>query len=235
MLRVAERVVGIEAGGELPVRGEPRQRERHPLALGELEFRDGGQVFAVDGSGCAEAERVRARGRDARVVHAPHPGHDPAVAEADHELRAHAHPPREPFDDAHDVRRVAAWRHEVDHADAPLCGLPLGLENERRVAVAADRARRLDRRDEPAPVTPVSEQRREAGVRVEAREAAPVDRPLAMDERRRLEVRDERVVLDQACHLRAIVTRRTARVHLQRPARGRAAALRGSRAGRRSR
>ena len=40
------------------------------------------------------------------------------------------------------------------------------------------------------------EERREAGAGVEAREAAPVDRAVAADERRRLQVADERVVLD---------------------------------------
>ena len=42
----------------------------------------------------------------------------------------------------------------------------------------------------------LAEQRGEAGAGVEAREAAPVDRPVAADERRRLQIAEERVVLD---------------------------------------
>ena len=55
---------------------------------------------------------------DARVVDPAHPGHDRAVVEADHELRAHRHLAVEPLDDADDVGRVAARRHEVDRAHA---------------------------------------------------------------------------------------------------------------------
>jgi hypothetical protein len=46
----------------------------------------------------------------------------------------------------------------------------------------------------------VAEQRREAGVGVKTRESAPVDGPLAVDERRRLQVGKKRVILDQPCH-----------------------------------
>ena len=42
----------------------------------------------------------------------------------------------------------------------------------------------------------ISEQSREAGTRVEAGEATPVDRSRPTDERRRLQIPDERVVLD---------------------------------------
>ena len=42
----------------------------------------------------------------------------------------------------------------------------------------------------------LAEQSREARARVEAGEATPVDRPRPAHERRRLEVPDERVVLD---------------------------------------
>ena len=46
------------------------------------------------------------------------------------------------------------------------------------------------------PWSGVAEQRGEAGARVEAREAAPVDRAVAADERGGLQVADQRVVLD---------------------------------------
>jgi hypothetical protein len=45
-----------------------------------------------------------------------------------------------------------------------------------------------------------AEERREAGVRVEAREAAPADRAVPVNERRRLEIGQERVVLHQSAH-----------------------------------
>ena len=71
----------------------------------ERELGDGRHVLAVHLDRRAEAERVGPGDRDARVVDAAHPGHDVAVVEADHELRAHRHAPVEPLDDPHDVRR----------------------------------------------------------------------------------------------------------------------------------
>ena len=52
----------------------------------------------------------------------------------------------------------------------------------------------------------VAEQRGEARARVEAREAEPVDRAAALDERRRLQVADQRVVLDPR-HQRLSISR----------------------------
>ena len=45
--------------------------------------------------------------------------------------------PRDAFDDAHDVRRLAARRHEVEHAHRALVGLPDRLEHERVVQIPA--------------------------------------------------------------------------------------------------
>ena len=55
----------------------------------------------------AKAERVRPGDRDARVVDPPHPRHDLAVVEPDHELRAHPDLALEALDDPHDVGRRA--------------------------------------------------------------------------------------------------------------------------------
>jgi hypothetical protein len=46
----------------------------------------------------------------------------------------------------------------------------------------------------------------EAGAGIEAREAQPVDGPIAADERSRLTIADERVVLDPRCHGGLLVT-----------------------------
>ena len=105
--------------------------------------------------------------------------------------------PSTPLDDPHDVRGLAARRHEVDRADDALGGLVGRLEHE-RVAPVCARARVSARRgrEHPAAVVGRPEQRREARARVEAREAAPVDRPLAVDQRGGLQVADQGVVLD---------------------------------------
>ena len=89
---------------------------------------------------------------------------------------------------------------------APRVGLPLGLEHERVRPVAPAGLPGIGpRRDDPAAVVGVPEQRREAGAGVEARKARPVDRAVAPDERCRLQVADEAVVLD-ARHQRSSIS-----------------------------
>ena len=83
---------------------------------------------------------------------------------------------------------LAARRHEVDDADDAVVGRPRRLEDERVVAVAPLRSpRRVVGREQPAAVLGRAEERGEAGAGVEAREAEPVDRAVAADERRRLQ------------------------------------------------
>src|SRR5262249_31198495 len=81
--------------------------------------------------------------------------------------------------------------------------LLLGLEQKRAVAISAPRLARRVRRDEPTAVLGMTEQRRETGVRIKPGKAAPVDRPATMNKRRRLQVRQKRVVLDQSGHREA--------------------------------
>src|SRR4029077_10089113 len=83
----------------------------------------------------------------------------------------------------------------------PVVGLELGLEDERVATVRAPRPPEPARGgDQPAPVLPRAEERREAGARVEARHAEPVDRAVAADQRSGVVVADERVVLDPERH-----------------------------------
>src|SRR5204863_3896882 len=99
------------------------------------------------------------------------------------------------------VRMALARRHAVDDLDDAVLGLELRLEDERRVAIAAPRPPHPAAwRDEPAPVLRRAEERGEAGSRVEARDAQPVDRAVAADQRGRLVVADERVVLERQRH-----------------------------------
>jgi PAS domain S-box-containing protein len=92
-------------------------------------------------------------------------------------------------------------QHAVEDADDAVGRRRFGFEDERVVAIPpADRARVPARCDPPATVLHRPEQCREARGRVEARHAEPVERAVASDERRRLVVRDERIVLDAKCH-----------------------------------
>jgi hypothetical protein len=200
LLGVPERYVGVDGRRADNVRGKPGQRERHPLTGADFEGRHYGRVLAEGRNRCPQHERVRTGGRDVCIIERAQRRYDPPVAEPDHQLGANGDATRDSFDDPHDLRRLAARGHKVDDADLPLARLPLGLEHERSFAIAAPRLALLRRGDEPATVCAVAEQRREAGVGVKTREAAPVDGPLAVDERRRLQVGKKRVILDQPCH-----------------------------------
>ena len=81
----------------------------------------------------------------------------------------------------------AVWK-SVSSTSVPCAVAPLGTPHV------------VCRGEQPAPVRLVAEQRGEAGGRVEARQAEPVDRAVVADERRRLGVADQRVVLDPQRH-----------------------------------
>ena len=198
LARVLVGVVRRDRAGRVDVRREPGQHERNPLARLRREVRDGAQVLAAQVDRRAKSDRVRAGDRDPGVVLEPaHPGDDAAVVEADHELHPHRHAPLEPFDDPDDVRSLAARGHEVDHADAAVLGVEVELVHERVLSVPAlDSLDLAVGREQPAAVLLVPQQRGEAGARVEAREAEPVDRAVSPDERRGLQVADQAVVLD---------------------------------------
>jgi hypothetical protein len=76
------------------------------------------------------------------------------------------------LDDANEIWILAYDRHEVDDRDLTFVGDEERFEDERLAAVlAAYLFDRCDRRDEPASVILGTEQRGEAGGRVEARQA----------------------------------------------------------------
>src|SRR6185436_10052758 len=88
-----------------------------------------------------------------------------------------------------------------DQRHGALAGFEVRLENERVRPVAARELRDLSlRSDAEAAVLLAAEQRREAGVGVEARPAQPVDRAVAADQRGALAVADQRIVLDASRH-----------------------------------
>ena len=109
--------------------------------------------------------------------------------------------PRDALDDAHDVGHRPRGGMQSTTRTTPLGGVELGLEDERAVAVAA---RDAARRAAPGAISQRRGRRRRAARRsrrrVEARQAQPVDRAVAADQRRGLRVADQRVVLDAGRH-----------------------------------
>src|SRR5712664_2789474 len=75
---------------------------------------------------------------------------------------------------------------------SPELSLWLGLRDERAVAVAAAHPLHSSgRRQQPAAVVGRPQERGEGRIRVDAREAEPVDRPVLRDEREAAEVGDD--------------------------------------------
>src|SRR4029079_13125616 len=194
---VRERLLRIDRLRHLLVGGEPREDERDPLALVDRELRDRAQVLAARLGWRAEAERIRPGERNPRVLLVralAHPGDDAPVVEPDRQLRAKVDAALDALDDADDVRLLAARWHEVEHArDRAALRLPGRLEDERVVEVAAGARRGRGRGEQPAAAVRAAEQRGEAGAGVEAGEAEPVDGAASVDERRGLEVAEQRV------------------------------------------
>lgn len=181
------------------VRGVPGQHHRDLLAGAHGERRAGAHLLApgLDRGFGAQPDRVGSRDHDPVAVGAAHPGHHPAVVEAQSQHGAHLDAPADALDDPYDVGGGVALGHEVEDADRAGAGLPDGLQDERIVEVGAARTVPGARRgDPPVAVVVVAEQRRETGRRVETGQAEPVDGTVPADQGGGLEVADEGVVLD---------------------------------------
>ena len=110
----------------------------------------------------------------------------------------------DPFDDPDDVVNATAWRHEVDDPRPPAVADDLGLENQRLwPIVLIDAAHRHGGTNAPVPVPVRPEQLSEAGVGVDARQAHPIHRPAARDQRDGRRVTDETIVFERSSHAEA--------------------------------
>ncbi len=184
------------------MRRKPRQHEGNALSFTHGELRDVCVSLWLEVDLRPEHQSIGAAEREQRLrVEPPHPRHDRAVVEPDHELRAHGDRARQTFDDAHHVRLRLARRHEVDHADASGRRLPLRFEHQGVLAITPVVGSAAgDRPEQPAAVLTPAEQGGEARARVEPRKRQPVDRAAAADERGGLQVAEQGVVLDPLGH-----------------------------------
>ena len=193
-----ERLLRLDRLGWRLVGGEPAKDEGDAVAFRDGERRHRAHVAALVLDGRAQEHRVGAGDGEEGSVERAHPGHDRAVVEAEHELHPHLDTSTDSFDDPHEIGLRLARRHEVDEPHGTVVGLQLGLQDERVAPVLAARRAELARRlDRPVAVLCVAEQCGEERARVEARQAQPVDGAVTADERSRLEVADEPVVLDE--------------------------------------
>ena len=179
--------------------------EREAQALAGAHDEVGLQTCALpvrlQRDGAVERERVGARGQGRAFSVALDPGDVLAVAEANREIAVHRDLALDPFDDPDDVVDAAAWRHEVDDPYPPAVADDLGLEDQRLGSIVLiDAAHLRGGPDAPVPVPVRPEQLSEAGVGVDARQAHPIDRAVARDQRDGRRVTDEAVVFELGRH-----------------------------------
>ncbi|OUD96467.1 hypothetical protein CMMCAS03_00465 [Clavibacter michiganensis subsp. michiganensis] len=202
--RVLEGGVHVERRRLAAVRRVPGEREVDGLAGRHLE-RDAVVVVRGRELGAAHDDGVGAgHGDEARVVavELADPGERGRVAEAQAQVALHADCAADPADAPHDVRPAVAHRHEVGDLDGALGRLPPGPEHEGVAEVRAHGDGGIGRggRELPRAVLLGAEERTEHGRGVEAGEAQPVDGSVAGDQRSRVAVPDECVVLDAHGH-----------------------------------
>ncbi len=193
--RLGDRIVGTMPG----------ERERDAVAASHFEAGDGMEVLTVVVDRQVDPECVGARdGSDPPSVSSD-PRNDRAVVEADREIHLHRDPAVDPLDESKHARWPVAELHAVREPNDPVRGLEGGRHDE--VAVAVGTVRPMDppgRSDLPASVVRGPEQRCEARSRVEPRNAQPVDRSVATDERCPSLIPEEPVVLDPERHARTL-------------------------------
>ena len=125
------------------------------------------------------------------------PRHNVAVVEPERQFAAHPHGAADTDHDPHDIRHLVAGRHEVNDPDLALGQIPLGFKDQRALPVAAARAfPAARRRQEPPAGRGGIEEGAEAGRRVEARQAQPVDGTFGADQGSGVQIADHCVILD---------------------------------------
>ncbi len=198
LLGGAERLQRIDGRRRADPGGRVAENERYGLAGGDDELRDRLHVLAASFDRRAQDGAVGPGNRAHRFfVEANHPGHDRPVIEAQDELGAHRDLAAFAHDQAHDVGRLAARRHEVDHGDDAILRFVRRLEDEGILAVGTRRLGvPVDGPEQPAAVLGRAEQRGKASPAVESGPTEPVDRPVLGDERRRLAVADQGIIFD---------------------------------------
>ena len=180
-----------------------RHNEGGALARRDLELGHGGELAPFERHRRAQhhhvgaGDRADAGARITSFLETRDPRHRGAIVEAQDELHRHLHAPAPPEHHAHEMAVLGAHRHEVDERHRALGSLEVRLEDQAVAAIAsAHAAVDADRREAPAAVLALAEQRREARRGIEARPAQPVDRAVGAHERRRMAVADQRIVFN---------------------------------------
>src|SRR4029453_2899075 len=193
-----ERHYGIDRLWRWQMRLPPHEHKGHLKSLAGAEFGDSRRILSTKLDRRAKPNRVGTSHGHQICIDPTYPRHDVAVVEPQPQVHAHRYAAADPFDDADHVHGLTADRHEVDESYGSLIGVEFGLQHHGVAAVPA--ARRADWagwRDQPPTVFFGAKQSSEETPGVEPRYTQPVDRPIAANQRRRLRVADNRVILNR--------------------------------------
>ena len=176
----------------------PDHRERHLVALADRELGGRGASGPAHVRRAEQPQGFRA-GDDAVGPGVPqHPWFRRTVLKRGGERHPKIHGAADTLDHPDQHRVGLPRRHAVDQAGGARVHRELGLEHQRvRPVTALHPAVAAGRRDPPVPVPVLPQQPGEAGLGVEPGQAEPVDRSVPAHQRRRVQVADQRVVLDR--------------------------------------
>src|SRR5262249_56295653 len=102
--------------------------------------------------------------------------------------------------DADETRTCASQRHEITKRRHAGFGLEPRLQDEGASSILAADACLGSRRNEPASMLGCPQQRRKAGARIKSRPTQPIDRAVTPDERGRLAIANDGIVLYRQGH-----------------------------------
>src|SRR5207248_4364970 len=133
----------------------------------------------------------------------PHPGNDLSIIEADDQLHLHRNFASQSFNDANDVRVLAARRHEIDQAHGATLCFDFRFQDKRVSTVPATRFYDVFLREKPpVSVSRIAQKRGKARRRVKPRKTKPINTAVATHERAGLRIAQKRVILDLCICLR---------------------------------
>jgi hypothetical protein len=159
------------------------------------EVRHGLELFPPHPKRRDEPEEIGSRDGFERIVATMHPGNDLPVSHPEDELHVHWHFPALADDDTDDFRSGLAKGHEVDDQHRSVVRLVPRFQDQCAGPVAPRRPGGVVAwTDRPVAVLRGSQERREARLRIEARQAKPVDGACFAHESCAAAVADERVV-----------------------------------------
>src|SRR5436190_18943665 len=131
-----------------------------------------------------------------------HPGNHRSIIKTQHELGRQLNGPLAALNKPHEMAAsFAPQRHEIDNSCCAAVCLDLGRQNQRpRQVASANPGICRGGAEAPMPIVVIAQERGEHRAGIKARPAQPIDRTVPADQRGRLAIANERVILNALPH-----------------------------------